>query len=79
MTPNKNAPELAGSKGAIPKTDSVDFTALRSAYAQQGHHLHSVTSKDGATTYWAERWRLLRYLPSLHDAALFPAQIGGRL
>ena len=55
MTPNKNAPELAGSKGAIPKTDSVDFTALRSAYAQQGHHLHSVTSKDGATTYWAER------------------------
>jgi len=66
-------------KGAIPKTDSVDFTALRSAYAQQGHHLHSVTSKDGATTYWAERWGLVRYLPSLHDAALFLAQIGGRL
>ena len=69
MTPNKNAPELAGSKGAIPKTDN----------AEQGHHLHSVTSKDGATTYWAERWGLVRYLPSLHDAALFLAQIGGRL
>jgi len=52
---------------------------LRSAYAQQGHHLHSVTSKDGTTTYWAERWGLVRYLPSLHDAALFLAQIGGRL
>ena len=34
---------------------------------------------DGATTYWAERWGLVRYLPSLHDAALFLAQIGGRL
>ena len=79
MTPNKNAPELAGSKGAIPKTDDTDFTALRSAYAQQGHHLHSVTSKDGTTGYLAERWGLVRYLPSLHDAALFLAQIGGRL
>ena len=56
-----------------------EFNALRSAYAQQGHHLHSVTSKDGTTTYWAERWGLVRYLPSLHDAALFLAQIGGRL
>ena len=79
MTPNKFAPELAGSKGAIPKTDSVDFTALRSAYAQQGHHLHSVTSKGGATIYWAERWGRVRYLPGRHDAALSQAQIGGRL
>ena len=79
MTQNKNAPELAGSKGAIPKTDSVDFTALRSAFAQQGHHLHSIAAPNGTTTYWAERWGLVRYLPSLHDAALFLAQIGGRL
>ena len=79
MPQNKNAPELAGYKGAIQKTDSADFTALRSAYARQGHRLHSVTSKDGATTYWAERWGLVRYLPNLHDAALFLAQIGGRL
>ena len=79
MTPNKNAPELAGSKGAIPKTDSVDFTALRVAYAMKGHALHRSDPKDGTTTYWAERWGLVRYLPSLHDAALFLAQIGGRL
>ncbi len=79
MTQNKNAPELAGSKGAIQKTNSADFTALRSAYAQQGHHLHSLTSPHGVTTYWAERWGLVRYLPTLHDAALFLAQIGGRL
>ena len=77
--PNKNAPELAGSKGAIQKTDSADFTALRAAFAQRGHHLNHVTSPDGTTTYWAERWGLVRYLPSLRDAALFLAQIGGRL
>ena len=79
MTQNKNAPELAGSMGAVPKPDSVDFNAMHSAYAQQGNNLHRVTSKDGTTTYWAERWGLVRYLPSLHDAALFLAQIGGRL
>lgn len=79
MPQNKNAPELAGYKGAIPKTDNADFTALRSAYAQQGHHLHSVDAPDGTTIYWAERWGLVRYLLSLHDAALFLAQIGGRL
>jgi hypothetical protein len=77
--PNKNAPELAGSKGAIQKTDSADFTALQAAFAQRGHHLNHVTSRDGTATYWAERWGLVRHLPTLHDAALFLAQIGGRL
>ena len=77
--PNKNAPELAGSKGAIQKSDGADFTALQAAFAQRGHHLNHVTNPDGTATYWAERWRLVRYLPTLHDAALFLAQIGGRL
>ncbi len=77
--PNKNAPELAGSKGAIQKTDSFDFTALQAAFAQRGHHLNRVISPDGTTSYWAERWGLVRYLPTLHDAALFLAQIRGRL
>ena len=76
---NKNALELAGSKGAISKTNSADFTALQAAFAQRGHHLKHVTNPDGTATYWAERWGLVRYLPSLHDAALFLAQIGGRL
>ena len=76
---NKNAPELAGSKGAIEKTDNADLTALQAAFAQRGPHLNHVTSPDGTTTYWAERWGLVRYLPSLHDAALFLARIGGRL
>ena len=77
--PNKNAPELAGSKGAIQKSDGAEFTALQAAFAQRGHHLKHVTNPDGTATYWAERWGLVRYLPSLHDAALFLAQIGGRL
>ncbi len=59
-------------------TAGEEFNALRSAYAQQGHHLHRVAASDGTTTYWAERWGLVRHLPSLHDAALFLAQIGGR-
>lgn len=79
MTTNKNAPELAGSKGAIQKTDSADFTALRAAFAQQGHRLNHVTSPDGTSTYWAERWGLVRYLPTLHDVGRFLVQIGGRL
>ena len=70
--PNKNAPELAGSKGAIQESDNADFTALRAAFAQQGQ-------PDGTSIYWAERWGLVRYLPTLHDVALFLAQIGGRL
>jgi len=71
--------ELAGSQGAIQKSDGADFTALQAAFPQRGHRLNHVTNPDGTATYWAERWGLVRYLPSLHDAALFLAQIGGRL
>ena len=83
MTRNK-APDPTKAESSAPNTaqfiaTSDEFNALRSAYAQQGHHLHSVAASDGTTTYWAERWGLVRYLPSLHDAALFLAQIGGRL
>lgn len=79
MPQNKKAPELAGSKGAIQKPNHADFTDLQAAFPQQGHHLNHVSSPDGTTTHWAERWGLVRCLPSLHNAALFLAQIGGRL
>jgi len=83
MTPKKT-PDPTKAESSAPNTaqstaTSEEFNTLRSAYAQQGHHLHSVAVPDGTTTYWAERWGLVRYLPSLHDAALFLAQIGGRL
>jgi len=55
------------------------FETLRAAFALQGHTLHRTDPTDGPVTYWAERWGLVRHLPTLHDAALFLAQIGGRL
>ena len=80
----KKTPDPTKAESSAPNTAQftardTDFHALRSAYAQQGHYLHNVKSQTGTTTYWAERWGLVRYLPSLHDAALFLAQIGGRL
>ena len=39
----------------------------------------AINDLNGPVTYWAERWGLVRHLPTLHDAALFLAQIGGRL
>jgi hypothetical protein len=55
------------------------FETLRAAFAMRGHTLHLTDPADGQVTYWAERWRLERHLPTLHDAALFLTQIGGRL
>lgn len=55
------------------------FATMRAAFAIQGHALHRTDPADGAVTYWVERWGLVRHLPTLHDVALFLAQIGGRL
>jgi hypothetical protein len=55
------------------------FSSLRAAFALNGHALHRTDPADGPATYWAERWGLVRHLPTLHDAALFLARIGGRL
>lgn len=65
----------------FPTGDRPDkvFSTLRAAYALTGHTLHRTDPKDGPVTYWAERWGLMRYLPTLHDADVFLAKIGGRL
>lgn len=55
------------------------FEILRAAFPMRGHTLHRTDPADGQLTYWAERWRLVRHLHTRHDAALFLAQIGGRL
>lgn len=55
------------------------FSTLQAAYALRGHTLHRTDPADGPVAYWAERWGLVRYLPTLHDVALYLAQIGGRL
>ena len=55
------------------------FSTLRAAYALEGHTLHRTDPADGPVTYWAERWGLVRYLPSIDTARRFLEQIGGRL
>lgn len=69
----KKTPDPTKAESSAPNI--AQFIATREEF----NALHSVKSKDGTTIYWAERWGLVRYLPSLHDAALFLAQIGGRL
>lgn len=53
------------------------FSTLRAAYAIRGHTLHRTDPKDGPVTYWAERWGLVRYLPTLGAVRVFLVQIGG--
>lgn len=55
------------------------FATLQAAFAMRGHTLHRTDPADGPVTYRVERWGLVRNLPTLHDAALFLAQIGGRV
>ena len=55
------------------------FSTLRAAFAFKGHALHRTDPVDGPVTYWAERWGLVRYLPSIDTARRFLEQIGGRL
>lgn len=59
--------------------DNKRFQTLRAAYALRGHSLHRTNPADGPVSYWAERWGLVRYLPTLHDAGTFLVQIGGRV
>ena len=55
------------------------FATLAAGFALAGHALHRSDPKDGAVTYWAERWGLVRYLPTIDAARQFLEQIGGRL
>lgn len=68
-----------GVDSPITTTESKAFATLQARFALRGHALHRVASPSGTQAFWAERWGLVRYLPSLHDAALFLAQIGGRI
>ena len=53
------------------------FATLRAQFAMQGHTLLRTSPIDGAVTYYAQRWGLVRNLPTLDDARRFLAQIGG--
>ena len=53
------------------------FATLRAQFVLHGHALHRTSPTDGAASYYAECWGLVRYLPTLDDARRFLAQIGG--
>jgi len=55
------------------------FATLRAAFAMKGHSLHRTNPIDGPVTFWAERWGLVRYLPTIDAVGRFLAQIGGRV
>ena len=54
------------------------FTTLRAQFALHGHTLHRTSPADGAVSYLAERWGLVRYMHTLDDARRFLVQIGGK-
>ena len=82
-TPTEDANPTAGHTDSqtVPNAQDTDklFQTLRAAYALHGHALHRTDPSDGAVIYWAERWGLVRYLPTIDTARRFLEQIGGRL
>ena len=68
-------------RGNCPTSQQTNkaYSTLRAALALRGHALHRLDSADGESTYWVERWGLVRHLLTLHDVAQFLVQIGGRL
>ena len=82
-TPTGDANPTAGHTDSqtVPNQCSPDklFNSLRAAYALHGHALHRTDPNDGTVTYWAERWGLMRHLPTIDAARQFLEQIGGRL
>ncbi|MDO8775182.1 MAG: hypothetical protein Q7K57_42050 [Burkholderiaceae bacterium] len=88
-TTNEKAVEAINSNGLHTDTNGADFltadeqgkefATLAAGFALAGHALHRSDPKDGSVTYWAERWGLVRYLPTIDAARRFLDQIGGRL
>lgn len=54
------------------------FSTLQAGFAMQGHRLErTFHGADTEPTFYAERWGMVRHLPTLEDARRFLAQIGG--
>ena len=71
--------DTTGANFRTPDAQGKEFATLAAGFALAGHALHSTDSKDGSVTYWAERWGLIRYLPTIDAARRFLDQVGGRL
>lgn len=55
------------------------FPSLRAAFALKGHRPHRKAEHGSAETFWAERWGLVKYLPTIDSVRRFLDQIGGRV
>lgn len=88
-TNNKKAPGAINTEGLPSNTNGIyfptpdaqckEFATLAAGFALTGHALHRSDPKDGTVTFWAERWGLMRYLPTIDAARRFLDQIGGRM
>jgi len=58
--------------------DGKRFATLRAQLALKGHVLNRTHRDDGPVVYWAERWGLVRNLPTIADVQRFLTQIGGQ-
>lgn len=62
---------------ALHADDEKRFHTLEARFALCGHALHRTHHTDGSTSFYAERWGMVRYLADLADARRVLAQIGG--
>ena len=60
-------------------TEQKRFTTLQAKFALHGHTLYQSGLGDGPgpVSYLAERWLMLRYLPTLEDADRFLLKVSG--
>ena len=84
QTPKEKAVCKLDTCETAQKTEHTEFTAekkrvatLQAKFALLGHTFHQSSPNDGPgpVSYMAERWGLVRHLPTLDDADRFLIQI----
>ena len=78
---NTEASPASTNSSNLPTPDAQckEYETLAAGFALSGHTLRRSDPKDGAVSYWAERWGLVRYLPTIDATRRFLDQIGGRM
>ena len=71
--------DTSGADFPTPDAQGRGIATLAAGFALIGHALHRSDPNDDSVTYWAERWGLVRYLPTIDAARRFLDQIGGRM
>lgn len=85
LVTSPTATDKSQSTASVPTAQKTgnhenQFATLRAQFALQGHRFErAYHGENKEPTYYAERWGMVRWLPTLHDAAMFLARLGGRL